>query len=1209
MRIIPKWKTSLACCLSVLLLGQSLACIRAAETGGSEITAAPAAEVAAPLNSATQQADNRLKNADFSEQEPITGKWSGQMAASHWREPWIAKGEAGKPTIEAVTDSLSYLHFASGSEPLRAAVTQGAIPVTAGEELLLTYRIKTVNLQSKQGAFVRLQFRDATNRQVSLLPAKDKYSGNTDWTDVRMEVTVPDQAATVDVSCFFEEGSGEAMFTDIFLASKPQDSGTEAPANPDTDSGTAAPVQLEQDFSLPTDKIHVTAIPGATYLIADSSVASYEKGLLLPLKAGQTLVNVQDSQGQNLGQFQLTVTEHQDESFDLMRKQWSLSFAGNAVYDPKNTHMRATFEEKEKNALQLLAELKDNQGKGYLFLASKDYSNPANLRTDYLNLEAIAVQVDNPHSALYRDAEAIRLILESLEYLYKAEYHPDRKMNGNWWQWEIGVPRALTETCCLLYPYMSQEQIMRWTDAIEFFVRDPYHTQSTRDPRRAKGGNQTDISRVKIVSNVLRRDSDKIIDAIKALETIFPYVTEGNGFYPDGSYIDHVNVAYTGAYGKVLLDTASLLMQLTQMDASPRQMDPASVDICYSWIRDSFMPLLHKGDLMDHTRGRSVSRLKEEGHNSSGSVLRAMLRLAYVIPGERGQEIKEFIMRTVDEDRYMSLYESLPAYGDIALLDKLIAERPSYAARKSELKAYNSMARVAYYNQTKDFALGISLYSSKIANFEMMNGENKRGWFTSDGAVYLYNNDLAHYSDHYYPTYNAYYLPGTTELEETRSTKDDENEVTMESDFVGTASFANGDDLTEIGGTLFDFNNFKNRLRMHKSYVILGDKLVLLGSGLENDTALKAYTTVENRKIDKGHDFRILVNGQRQYIDMDQQVQLPKVERLFLEDTTDIDSTGDPGRNLGYHFLEPTKLQLIKETREGAWKDINDTQDDELRRNRFVRSWQEHQNGNSSYAFVLYPSSTPEEFERRTAEQPVKLLKNEAATQLIYDPETQVFAAMKYSDEPLDMSAFIPGMRTLVKKGLYLIQKTNNGLKQAYELVYYHPTEEVHKVADIEQDVLPQLLSYDKTQLEASVLSDRRVLRLLFEEIQQTAVPSEAPTAESKPSIIFATSIPTVAPTAESKPTAVLPTEQPTGPSASVPTVAPTAESKPSATLPTEQPTGPSASVPTVAPTAGTRQQGKSLPRTGERHDHWILALGLLGLSIVCGVLKRRPVD
>lgn len=49
-----------------------------------------------------------------------------------------------------------------------------------------------------------------------------------------------------------------------------------------------------------------------------------------------------------------------------------------------------------------------------------------------------------------------------------------------------------------------------------------------------------------------------------------------------------------------------------------------------------------------------------------------------------------------------------------------------------------------------------------------MNKENAKGWYTSDGVSYLYNDDLSHFSDDYWATVDPYKLTGITENSEIR---------------------------------------------------------------------------------------------------------------------------------------------------------------------------------------------------------------------------------------------------------------------------------------------------------------------------------------------------------------------------------------------------------------------------------------------------------
>ena len=45
--------------------------------------------------------------------------------------------------------------------------------------------------------------------------------------------------------------------------------------------------------------------------------------------------------------------------------------------------------------------------------------------------------------------------------------------------------------------------------------------------------------------------------------------------------------------------------------------------------------------------------------------------------------------------------------------------------------------------QNDDYAMAISMNSSRTSGWESINGENKKGWYMGDGMVYLYTKDDA----------------------------------------------------------------------------------------------------------------------------------------------------------------------------------------------------------------------------------------------------------------------------------------------------------------------------------------------------------------------------------------------------------------------------------------------------------------------------------
>lgn len=49
--------------------------------------------------------------------------------------------------------------------------------------------------------------------------------------------------------------------------------------------------------------------------------------------------------------------------------------------------------------------------------------------------------------------------------------------------------------------------------------------------------------------------------------------------------------------------------------------------------------------------------------------------------------------------------------------------------------------------KTSKYAVGLAMYSNRIANFEYGNTENAHAWHTADGMLYLYNRDFNQFGE------------------------------------------------------------------------------------------------------------------------------------------------------------------------------------------------------------------------------------------------------------------------------------------------------------------------------------------------------------------------------------------------------------------------------------------------------------------------------
>jgi hyaluronate lyase len=103
-------------------------------------------------------------------------------------------------------------------------------------------------------------------------------------------------------------------------------------------------------------------------------------------------------------------------------------------------------------------------------------------------------------------------------------------------------------------------------------------------------------------------------------------VSSGDGFYGDGSFIQHTDVAYTGSYGLVLLaGMANLLALLT---GSAWQVTDPAIGNLIDLVELGYAPLIHDGRMMSMASGRVIVREGSSEPVLGHTAIAAILRLA-----------------------------------------------------------------------------------------------------------------------------------------------------------------------------------------------------------------------------------------------------------------------------------------------------------------------------------------------------------------------------------------------------------------------------------------------------------------------------------------------------------------------------------------------------------------------------------------------------
>ena len=658
--------------------------------------------------------------------------------------------------------------------------------------------------------------------------------------------------------------------------------------------------------------------------------------------------------------------------------------------------------------------------------------------------------------ALYQNQDMLKDITNILDFLCGSCYTA-KSQTDKWWTWEIGIPKDLIPALILIYDGLTEEQVMAYTETLYFFQPDPFHegvinTASTHGQgyREAQGANIIDCSTTAVGLGALREDNELVYLGMLASSQTFviqnvedsaQIAANGynSGFYPDGSYLDHIKVPYLGAYGIEFMKGGAKIPSL--LAGTPWKCPEQVQDNLESYIVEGFGNGMYQGMMLDCLKGRSVSRPASSNQAAGREAMMIILQIVDSFSQEAKETTLSALKAWLEEDE--GFIDSLVGAENMAIKKKAkeILEDTSIQSNVAPIhKSYPLMDRAVH--RTEDYLFALSMYSERIQNTEIMNDENRFGWHQNNGMTYIYDEDKQ-YTENYWNTVNPLRLPGTTVVPVNIGTgKPDGSGFAQGGDFCSKESWVGGTSIGNYGVSGMSFSgetqgiagdapvSYAPDLKGKKSWFMFDDEIVCLGAGITNkNMELPVETTIENKKLRKDGSNQLLVNGEKTEIP----VKEANVKEL-VERTADVSGTsfeqvnwahleGNQSVGTGYYFPEEnTEIQVRRGQTTGSWKDVG-TFEGESTEN-YLEMWVDHgQNPeNASYSYVLLPETSAEETENYAQAPKVTILENSSEVQAVRH-ETLKITGINFWQE---QGGSIDGI-TSDKAASVMLQETEQG--------------------------------------------------------------------------------------------------------------------------------------------------------------------------------------
>ncbi|MBD2867018.1 polysaccharide lyase 8 family protein [Paenibacillus arenilitoris] len=699
-----------------------------------------------------------------------------------------------------------------------------------------------------------------------------------------------------------------------------------------------------------------------------------------------------------------TVTAEAEAPYDELRKKWKDVLTGGTLYDPAIPEIAAKIGQIEETAIGYRDSLQrgtDRIDCNCLWTASSsELSARSYIFRSYDRIKAMALAYATHGSSLQYDDALKTDIIEALDWLNTNRFHSAKPGPGTsqWWFIEIGSPLRLGEIMVMMYDDLSPEQIAAWTAAIDYNSPLSY---SSVEEYKYMAANRVWRAIVHALRGITGESSDKMIQARDGLSdvtdgrngrfNVFEYATGGDGFYPDGSFIQHGIFAYNGGYGNSLLKDLSDVMYL--LKGTPWEVtDPKSANV-WKWVYDSFEPLLYKtGLMMDMVRGREVSRYNFQdsvaGHKATASII----RLSQIAPEADAARFKSLVKYLVGNDSGFYIDASIEMNwraGEI-VKDRAIPSRGDLFYNK----VFSRMARAVHVRP--GFGFGISMFSDKIANFEN-NFELRKGWYTGSGMTYIYTEDKEQYSDNFWATVNYNRLPGTTVDTKPRTVNVNESVHVNSDNRVGGVSDGKfgvvGMGLTAPGAS-------GTSLKGKKSWFLFDDEVVSLGSDirLDDQEAYTVETIVDNRKLNAAGDNALTVNGKAKLPSLGSEETMNKVSWAHLAGNV-------PKSDIGYYFPGgQTAVKGSRLARTAKWGDLNVNQrpspDNPITRH-YLTLWLDHgiSPSNAAYQYVTLPNRTAKQTADYASKPDIRIVANSPDVHAVKEKRLGITGAFFWNNE------------------------------------------------------------------------------------------------------------------------------------------------------------------------------------------------------------------
>lgn len=671
-------------------------------------------------------------------------------------------------------------------------------------------------------------------------------------------------------------------------------------------------------------------------------------------------------------------------------------------------------------------------------------NNDGNIATSLSRLVTIINAYKSSGSTLYQNPAVPQAMLDAVDFILSTYYTSTGTGYGNWWNWQIGIPNQMISLWGAWYSTLGDTRVANMCASIDHFLPVTTYRANMNGSISTileTGTNLSNKAVIFLLRGMYGKNASKIQAAHDSVPPVLATVTAGDGFYADGTFIQHSVIPYIGGYGSPLIDDMGKLMYMFDDTSDwPLTVEQGRNKV-FDWIINSYAPTIYDGAALDSQRGRNASRQFQPDHLAGRSSVGSIASLAWILPPDQAPQVKAMVKGWATRDNFFGSSYYTPyatdevgvnssgvSKGTIAAIKGIVNDTNiATAAEPLEVRSFPSGDRMIARGD--GFGFNLSMFSyNRISALEAGNQENLKGWWTGVGATTLYNADRTQYANNYWATIDKTRLPGTTTDHTMRTgTYSDWTNWSNTKDVTGSVQLNR---QYGVAGMEFGMGTVTgSTLAGKKAWFTFGDAIVAVGTGISGGTG-SVETIVENLALNSNGDNALTVNDVAKPTSPGWSESMTGTSWAYLA------GNAASGSDVGYVFPDQPSVNALRESRTDNWKTIN-TSGTTNTATSYTRNFLSLAIGHGaspsagSYAYVLLPNATAASTKAFAQASPLKFLERSTTATAVEHTGLGVTGAVFWTRSAKTVNRDGFALLSSDKPAIVAMQQTGNTLQLA----------------------------------------------------------------------------------------------------------------------------------------------------------------------------------